>query len=130
MVQDILAEHFALVLSFDRKIDNCNRVANIIDAVFCGDNPFGLDYGNNQVDPILSMHHDEYFETGDYGREVMGFEEQFAHYLVLRTYPEKMGKAHATLRELLGNEWFQMMDKFYDKVTSRISEKGKVYQYK
>lgn len=76
------------------------------------------------------MHHDEYFETGDYGREVMGFEEQFADYLVLRTYSKKMREANSTLRELLGDEWFQMMDKFYDKVTGRISERVKTHQYK
>lgn len=45
MVQDILVDHFALVSTFDREIDNYNRIANIIDAVFCGDNPFGLIMG-------------------------------------------------------------------------------------
>lgn len=106
LVQDILIEHFNLMFAFDEKIDNYNRVANIIDAVFCGDNPFGLEYGNDHVDPVLSMHHDEYFETGDYGREVMGFEEQFADYLVLRTFPHEMREANSTLHELLGDEWF------------------------
>ena len=34
------------------------------------------------------------------------------------------------LNKLLGDEWFIMMDKFYDEVTSRICSKGKVYQHK
>lgn len=130
MVQDILIDHFNLVSAFDNDIDNCNRVSNIVDAIFCGDNPFYLDYGNEQIDPVLAMHHDEYFETGDFGPLVMGFEEQFADYLVLRTYPEKFGEAIGVLHKTLGDEWFEMMDKFYDKVTGRISERGKVYQYK
>lgn len=130
LVEDILIDHFNLISSFDRNIDNCNRVANIIDAIFCGNNPFFLEYGNEHIDPVLAMHHDEYFETGDYGPLVMGFEEQFADYLVLRTYPEEMKEARCVLREILGDEWFSMMDNFYDKVTSRVCEKGKVYQYK
>lgn len=128
--EELILEHNELVSATNVNIDNYNRVANIIDAIFHGDNPFWLEYGNEDIDPILAMHNDEYFEKGDFGPSVLGFEEQFADYLVLRTFPEEMAEANQVLRDLLGDEWFTMMDNYYDKVTSRISEKGKVYQHK
>ena len=128
--EEMMEEHYALISATNENIDNYNRVANIIDAVFHGDNPFWEKYGNDDIDPILALHSDEYFERGDFGPKVLGFEEQFADYLVLRTFPEEMEEANQVLHDLLGDEWFLMMDKYYDKVTSRISDKGKVYQYK
>lgn len=130
MMQDIIVDHFALISAFDKNICDYNKVSNIIDGIFHGNNPFFLDYGNEHFDPVLAMHTDEYYETGDFGPLVMGFEEQFADYLVLRVYHDEMIGTINTLHGLIGSEWFSMMDKFYDKVTNRISDKGKVYQYK
>ena len=130
MVEDLLEEHYALVSAFDDDIDNYNKVSNIVDAIFCGNNPFFLEYGNDTIECILSMHSDDYFKDGYYGKYVTSFDEQFADYVALRTYPEKYGVARGVLNKLLGDEWFIMMDKFYDEVTSRICSKGKVYQHK
>lgn len=130
MIEDLLEEHYAFVSAFDDDIDNYNKVSNIVDAIFCGNNPFFLEYGNDTIECILSMHTDDYFKDGYYGRYVTSFDEQFADYVVLRTYPEKYATARGVLNKLLGDEWFVMMDKFYDKVTSRIGSNSKVYQYK
>ena len=129
-IEDLLEEHYALVSAFDGDIDNYNKVSNIIDSIFCGNNPFFLEYGNEDIECVLSMHPDDYFKDAYYGKYVASFEEQFADYLVLRTYPEKFSEARGVLTKLLGDEWFEMMDKFYDKVTRRIGNKGKVYQHK
>lgn len=130
LINDILIEHFALVANIDQDIEQYSKVSNIIDSIFCGDNPFCFAYGNDEIDPILAMHCDEYFEDADFGPDVLGFEEQFADYLVFRTFPEKMNEAKAVLYNLLGQEWFTMMNRFYEKVTDRIGDDKKVYQYK
>lgn len=130
MVEDRLEEHYALVSAFDGDIDNYNRVSNIIDAIFCGSNPFYLDYGKDDIECVLAMHNDDYFSEAHYGKRVASFEEQFADYLVLRTFPEKFSEARGVLHKVLGDEWFTMMDNFYDTVTKRVCEKSKIYQYK
>lgn len=130
MVEERLEEHCALVSAFDEDIENYNKVSNIVAAVFCGNNPFFLEYGKDNIDCVLAMHNDDYYKEGYYGKYVTSFEEQFADYLVLRTYPEKFGEAIGVLQKTLGDEWFEMMDKFYDQVTKRIGDKSKVYQYK
>ena len=130
MIQDAIIEHFALISSFDKKIDSYNRIGNIIDGMFHGNNPFYLDYGNDQFHPVLSMHDCEYFTEDDNGPIVAGFEEQFADYLVLRIYRDEMKQTINVLQSLIGSEWFDMMDKHYDKISDRISTDSKVYQYK
>ena len=130
MVEERLEDHCALVSAFDNRVDNYNKVSNIIDAVFCGNNPFFLEYGKDDIECVLSMHTDDYFKGSYYGKYVTSFEEQFAEYLALRTYPEKYSEATGVLRKILGDEWFSMMDKFYDKLTKRIAPKGKVLQHK
>lgn len=130
MIEERLEDHYSLVSAFDIDIDNYNKVSNIIDAIFCGRNPFFIEYGKDDIECVLAMHEDSYFREAYYGKYVASFEEQFADYLVLRTFPEEMREANHVLHDLLGEEWFTMMDKFYDKMTSRISPKGKVYQHK
>lgn len=130
MIEDRLEDHYALVSAFDGDIDNYNKVSNVVDAIFCGNNPFYLDYGNESLECILAMHHDEYFTEARYGKYVASFEEQFADYLVLRTFPEKFSEARGVLHKVLGDDWFTMMDDFYDEVTKRVCEKSKIYQYK
>lgn len=130
MLEDRLEEHYALVSAFDRNVDNYNRVSNIIDAMFLGVNPFFLDYGKEDIACVLAMHTDDYFSDAYYGKYVASFEEQFADYLVLRTYPENFGEARGVLQRVLGEEWFAMMDKFYDEVTTRVCDRAKLYQYK
>ena len=130
MIEEKLEEHYALCSAFDEGIANYNKVSNIIDAIFCGRNPFFIDYGKETIKCVLAMHEDSYFREMQYGKYIVSFEEQFADYLVLRTFPDEMKEATQVLHNLLGDEWFTMMDKFYDKVTSRIIPKGKVYQCK
>lgn len=127
---DFLIEKLVLASSFDKKIEDYNRIANIVDSIFCGDNPFCLDYGNDVIDPILAMHPEEYFMDDGDDPEYISFEEQFADYLVLRVYCEQNDGVINKLYSLLGSEWFSMMDDHYVKLADRMSEKGKVYQYK
>lgn len=130
MIEDLLIRYYASISGFNNDIDNYNKVSNIIDSIFCGNNPFFLEYGKENIDCVLAMHNDDYFKEAYYGKYVASFEEQFADYLVLRTYPEKFSEARGVLRKTLGDEWFSMMDKFYDKLTMRIVPKGKVLQHK
>ena len=130
MIEDRLEDHYALVSAFNEDIDNYNRVSNIIDAIFYGVNPFFLDYGKDDIECVLAMHNDDYFSEAYYGKHVASFEEQFADYLVLRTYPEKFSEARGVLHKVLGDEWFTLMDDFYDNLTKRICDKGKIYQHK
>ena len=130
MIRERLEKHYAFISAFDNKICNYNKVSNIIDAIFCGDNPFFLDCGCEDIDCVLAVHNEDYFENSDFGPLVMSFGEQFSDYLVLRTFPEKFSESRRVLSNLLGDEWFLMMDAVYDEVTSRIGKRGKVYQHK
>lgn len=126
----VVMNHFAMLSASDEKLREYNRAANIIDAMFHGDNPFREHYGNKSLFPALSIHSRKYFYEDTPGPIVAGFEEQFCDYLVLRVYGDEMSDTVNKLRNFIGDEWFLMMDGFYAKVVDRISEKGKVYQYK
>lgn len=127
---DVVSKYSRQLFVFDRKIDDYNRIGNIIDGMFHGSNPFALDYGNPDFYPVISMHDVDYFLNDSNGKFVAVFEEQFADYLVLRVYGDQMTGAVNTLHNLVGDEWFSMMDKFYETVAERVCKKDKVYQYK
>lgn len=134
LLQDAISDYHVFLSSFDRRIIDYNLVSNIIDAMFHGNNPFYSAYGNSEVFPVISMHNVEYYTEDDNGVEVAGFEEQFAEYLVLRLYGNEKRGAINTVFNLVGSEWFDMMDKFYDIVIDRVVERRNsdhvVYQYK
>lgn len=127
---DSVVEKLVLVSAFDQNIEDCNRISNILDSIFIGNNPFCLDYGNDEIDPILAMHPEEYFIDDGDDPEYISFEEQFADYLVLRVYREQNSGVINKLYSLIGSQWFSMMDKHYDMIADRMAEKGKVYKYK
>lgn len=131
---DLLGEavggYFKLFSTFDKRADDYNRIGNIIDGMFHGSNPFSTYYGNHELYPVISMHDEEYFTEDDNGEIVAGFEEQFADYLVLRIYGDEMTGTVNTIRNLVGDEWFAMMDKFYEGIVDRIVSKEKNFQHK
>ena len=68
-------------------------------------------------DDAIYNHTDEY-----YNLEVkMNFKEQFANYMELKIYPEKYMQTINTLKSLIGDEWFQMMDEKFKKIANIMS---------
>ena len=87
----------------------------------------------NELEGLIVKYlpYNDTFDVHPYRQSITtDFEEQFADYLVLRTFPDKFSEARGVLHKVLGDEWFTMMDDFYDKVTKRVCEKSKIYQYK
>ena len=128
--EDIKLHFFANYTTFDEKAMNYNKIANIIDSIFYNDGNFYESYGNDEFFPVLSMHDDAYFEEADVPREQVSFEEQFAEYLSLKLYEDRLGFAISVLHDILGDEWFEMMDEHYETISRNVSEKGKVFTKK
>ena len=126
-LEEARIHYFANVTTFDIEAENYNKIANVVDSIFLNDGPFYMAYGNDEYFPVLAMHDDEYFLDGDSGADFVSFEEQFADYVVLRVYKDKMGFALDRLYDMLGEEWFIMMDNYYEEVVGRMSEKGKTF---
>lgn len=122
----VLCAFMALVTNFDDKAVGYNKVSNIIDAMYAGENPFSYEYGIDELYPLLAMHESEYFLEDECSPQRASFEEQFADYLVLRLFTRELGREIGTLHSLIGDEWFEMMDRHYTTVADRISERGKV----
>lgn len=120
----------AILNDFDKNTREYNIVSNVIDSMFAGDNPFYSTYGNESIHPILASHRKEYFCDDSIDSKVIGFEEQFAEYVVLRVFGNEMRGVTTTLHNLIGDEWFFMMDEYYDNMADKVLEAGKVYQYK
>ena len=119
-----------ILAEFDKSTIEYNIVSNVVDSIFAGDNPFYSTYGNESIHPILASHRKEYFCDDSMDSKVIGFEEQFAEYVVLRVFGNEMRGVTTTLHNLIGDEWFLMMDEYYDNIANKVSESGKVYQYK
>lgn len=128
-IGDVIADYYCFMSNLDRKSSNYNRIGNIIDSMFHGENPFYELYGNEEIFPLIASHDKTYFIKDEHGPEFAGFEEQFAEYLVLRLYGDNMSDVVSTVRMIAGDEWFLMMDKVYEDISLKISEDVKVYQY-
>ena len=100
-------------------------ISNIIDSIFFNDGNFFESFGVDEYFPVLSMHDDDYFDNDPSGCNQVSFEEQFADYVALRLYGDRLEFATDVLHDILGEEWFEMMDQHYRKVASKITEKGK-----
>lgn len=116
---------FANYTSGHENAMNYNKISNIIDCIFFNDGNFYESFGVDEFFPVLSMHDDEYFDNDPAGCNQVSFEEQFADYVALRLYGDRLGFATDVLHDILGEEWFEMMDKHYRKVASKISDRGK-----
>lgn len=121
----VLCAFVALATNFNTNAVGYNKISNIIDAMYAGRNPFSYEYGVDELYPLLAMHESEYFLEDEHSPQRASFEEQFADYLVMRLFTRELGKEIGTLHSLIGDEWFQMMDKHYAMVGDRICEQGK-----
>lgn len=126
LINEAVGDYFCFMSSFDMESVEGNLVGNIIDSSFHGNNPFIKSYGRSDFYPLISCHDKEYFHEED-TPEFTGFEEQFAEYLVIRLFSKELGVVEGKLRELIGNEWFDMMDKYYKGIVQKIKSQKKVY---
>lgn len=128
--EDVKINFFANYATFNNKATNYNKIANIIDSIFFNDGNFFLAFGNEDFFPVLSMHDDDYFDNAPGGCKQASFEEQFADYVSLRLYSEELGYANRVLHDILGEEWFELMDKYYGMIAGKMQEKEKVFSIK
>lgn len=128
--EEVRVNFFANYVTFNNNTTNYNKIANIIDSIFFNDGNFFLSFGLDEYFPVLSMHDDDDFDNAPGGRMQASFEEQFADYVSLRLYGDELGYANEVLHDILGEEWFVMMDKYYEKIAGKMQDKGKVFSKK
>lgn len=125
----LMGEYFLVLSESDFNAGNFNKIGNVIDASFHGKNPFKKYYSDSSgvISPLVASHTEEYFLDDEVNPEFAGFEEQFAEYLSMKLYGEELRPAVDTLKGLIGNEWFEMMDGYYGKIADRVEERSKIY---
>ena len=62
------------------------------------------------------------------GKYFAGFEEQFADYLVMKLYNDRLYSYIDKLKSFIGEEWFIMMDNYYELISIKVFEKAKSYR--
>lgn len=127
-VSSIIGDYLIYMSNFDIESYGYNKISNIIDSSFHGANPFLEFYGNSNIFPILTSRGEEYFLEDLNGKYFAGFEEQFADYLVMKLYNERLYLYIDKLKSFIGEEWFIMMDNYYELISIKVFEKAKSYR--
>lgn len=127
-ISSIIGDYLIYMSNFDREGFGYNIISNILDSSFHGANPFRIYYGNVEINPLLTTRDEEYFLEDENGKYFAGFEEQFADYLVLKLYRDNLYSVIEKLENLIGKDWFLMMDDYYQMISNRVEEKAKSYR--
>lgn len=127
-ISSVIGDYLIYMSNFDENGFGYNIVSNILDSSFHGDNPFLVYYGNQEISPLLTARDSEYFLEDDNGKYFAGFEEQFADYLVMKLYRDKLFSTINKLEYFIGRDWFIMMDEYYKLISNRVEEKAKSYR--
>lgn len=127
-ISSIIGDYLIYMSNFDRDGIEYNIISNILDSSFHGANPFLAYYGNREINPILIARNPEYFLEDKNGKYFAGFEEQFADYLVIRLYSDRLFLTIDKLKCFIGRDWFLMMDEYYKLISNRVLEKAKNYR--
>lgn len=127
-ISSIIGDYLIYMSNFDIESYGYNKISNIIDSSFHGANPFLEFYGNSNIFPILTSRGEEYFLEDLNGKYFAGFEEQFADYLVMKLYNDRLYLYIDKLKSFIGEEWFIMMDNYYELISIKVFEKAKNYR--
>lgn len=127
-ISSIIGDYLIYMSNFDIESYGYNKISNIIDSSFHGANPFLEFYGNSNIFPILTSRGEEYFLEDLNGKYFAGFEEQFADYLVMKLYNDRLYSYIDKLKSFIGEEWFIMMDNYYELISIKVFEKAKSYR--
>lgn len=127
-ISSIIGDYLIYMSNFDIESYGYNKISNIIDGSFHGTNPFLEFYGNSNIFPILTSREEEYFLEDLNGKYFAGFEEQFADYLVMKLYNDRLYSYIDKLKSFIGEEWFIMMDNYYELISIKVFEKAKSYR--
>ncbi len=127
-ISSIIGDYLIYMSNFDIESFGYNKISNIIDGSFHGTNPFLEFYGNSNIFPILTSREEEYFLEDLNGKYFAGFEEQFADYLVMKLYNDRLYSYIDKLKSFIGEEWFIMMDNYYELISIKVFEKAKSYR--
>ncbi len=127
-ISSIIGDYLIYMSNFDIESYGYNKISNIIDGSFHGTNPFLEFYGNSNIFPILTSREEEYFLEDLNGKYFAGFEEQFADYLVMKLYNDRLYSYIDKLKSFIGEEWFIMMDNYYEMISIKVFEKAKSYR--
>ena len=127
-ISSIIGDYLIYMSNFDIESFGYNKISNIIDGSFHGTNPFLEFYGNSNIFPILTSREEEYFLEDLNGKYFAGFEEQFADYLVMKLYNDRLYLYIDKLKSFIGEEWFIMMNNYYELISIKVFEKAKSYR--
>ena len=101
---------------YDHQMQQIDMITGVIDSVYGGNNPY-YDY---YVENVLRYHSKEYFQKN----KMFEFDEQFADYTAMRIYGEQYAIAEKFLNNVLGDEWFNMMDAKYNSLADKLANGG------
>lgn len=127
-ISNIIGDYYIFMVNFDKVGFGFNIISNILDSSFHGENPFRDLYGKSDIDPLLTARDKAYFLEDVNGKFFAGFEEQFADYLVMKLYRDKLYPVINKLENLIGKDWFLMMDEYYLMISNKVEEKAKSYR--
>ena len=127
-ISSIIGDYLIYMSNFDIESFGYNKISNIIDGSFHGTNPFLEFYGNSNIFPILTSREEEYFLEDLNGKYFAGFEEQFADYLVMKLYNDRLYLYIDKLKSFIGEEWFIMMNNYYELISIKVFKKAKSYR--
>lgn len=99
----------------DHEMMQYDIITCIIDSIYNGKNPY---YYRLYAPNAMRSHKPECFQK----KQTNGFDEQFADYVSLRVNADVYQPAINYLKGILGNEWFEMMDKRYREISTEIEK--------
>ena len=101
---------------YDHQMQLVDMVTGVIDSVYGGKNPFYEMYVNSGFNG-LRYHESSYFQSVD----TKAFDEQFADYTAMKVYADTYAGAKTFLENVLGKEWFNMMEDKFSSIAEKIS---------
>ncbi len=114
-----ISEDFTYRSNNDSSMQIYDVVAGLIDSVYNGNNPY---YSTIYDNGFLRSHTSNYYKK----KNTNSFDEQFADFTRMKLYD--MQAVEIITKELLGNEWFLMMDEKFAQIANKMENHETSYE--
>ena len=105
----------------DSQMKQIDMITGIIDSVYKGEPIFDDFLSKNR----FRRHGADYFAKR---ADSMSFNEQFADYSAMRLYSDEYAVAWTFLKNVLGDDWFNMMEEKYTEISNQLADPNKIVQ--